>query len=150
MLIHILKHPRKRLTGSRNVFFQKTLMLPHTWNTSLGGVLSPKFTRKYRRIKDWKNFLPTIRSLNICQTVNLLFVNYQPKVKEGACQLRSHLNWQNCLNCNLSLHKTKTFVVKTLSDYLFLTVHNSFIFCTNMAQVDCIGKWHFDVVSESV
>jgi len=41
--------------GSRNVFFQKTMKLPHTWNISLGGVLSPKFTRKYRRIKDWKN-----------------------------------------------------------------------------------------------
>ena len=34
---------------------RKQWRLPHTWSTSLGGVLSPKFTRKYKRIKDWKN-----------------------------------------------------------------------------------------------
>ena len=48
-------HSQASQKSSRNVFFQKTMKLPHTWSTSLGGVLSPKFTRKYRRIKDWKN-----------------------------------------------------------------------------------------------
>ena len=75
-----------------------------------------------------EKFLIYYKFLNICQTVNLLFVNYQPKVKESACQLRSLLNWQNGLNFYLILHKTKTFVVKSPSDYLLLTVHDLLIF----------------------